>query len=167
MYSYSVPEQADCNNVLTECLLQCHVALRPLTVSPHSTQSNQSPPLCLTIMFIPALMLVLPALSLSATELLLEPSGGKAILVDSSLLTKRDAAPTQQAVDSQDSPQVVREENVKQNAQISHFQPVEKRAAILLDKIMYAVQKALDEDRAGKGSGGQHGNVASFTSVSH
>ena len=44
---------------------------------------------------------------------------------------------------------------------------MEKRAAILLDKIMYAVQKALDEDRNGKGSGGQHGNVASFTSVSY
>ena len=45
------------------------------------------------------------------------------------------------------------------------LQPVEKRAAILLDKIMYAVQKALDEDRSGKGAGGP-ANMASFTSVS-
>ena len=45
------------------------------------------------------------------------------------------------------------------------MQPVEKRAAILLDKIMYAVQKALDEDRNGKGAGGA-ANMASFTSVS-
>ena len=45
------------------------------------------------------------------------------------------------------------------------LQPVEKRAAILLDKIMYAVQKALDEDRSGKGAGGP-ANIASFTSVS-
>ena len=44
---------------------------------------------------------------------------------------------------------------------------MEKRAAILLDKIMYAVQKALDEDRNGKGTAAQHGNIASFTSVSH
>ena len=42
---------------------------------------------------------------------------------------------------------------------------MEKRAAILLDKIMYAVQKALDEDRNGKGAGGP-ANMASFTSVS-
>ena len=45
------------------------------------------------------------------------------------------------------------------------MQPVEKRAAILLDKIMYAVQKALDEDRNGKGAGGP-ANMASYTSVS-
>ena len=40
------------------------------------------------------LLLLLPALSLSATELLLEPSGGKAILVDSSLLAKRSPTTT-------------------------------------------------------------------------
>ena len=34
---------------------------------------------------------LLPALSLSATELLLEPSGGKAILIDTNLVTKRSS----------------------------------------------------------------------------
>ena len=61
------------------------------------------------------LLLLLPALSLSATELLLEPSGGKAILVDTSLLAKR--APTSSTVQtsqpSQDTPQVRRELRVK------------------------------------------------------
>ena len=43
---------------------------------------------------------------------------------------------------------------------------VDKRAAILLDKIMYAVQKALDEDtKKGRISNG-HPNLASFTGVS-
>ena len=36
---------------------------------------------------------VLPSLSLAATELLLEPSGGRAILVDSALVAKRSPAP--------------------------------------------------------------------------
>ena len=48
---------------------------------------------------------------------------------------------------------------------ISFFTQVEKRAAILLDKIMYAVQKALDEDKLGKGAGGAS-NIATYTSVS-
>ena len=34
---------------------------------------------------------LLPALSLSATELLLEPSGGKAILIDTNLVAKRSS----------------------------------------------------------------------------
>ena len=59
------------------------------------------------------LLLLLPAFSLSATELLLEPSGGKAILVDTSLLVKRTPATTsvreqtvQTSQPSQDSLQV-------------------------------------------------------------
>ena len=59
------------------------------------------------------LLLLLPALSLSATELLLEPSGGKAILVDTSLLVKRTPTTStvreqtvQTSQPSQDTPQV-------------------------------------------------------------
>ena len=36
---------------------------------------------------------MLPSLTLAATELLLEPSGGRAILVDSALVAKRSPAP--------------------------------------------------------------------------
>ena len=51
------------------------------------------------------------------------------------------------------------------NTLISPSPQVDKRAAILLDKIMYAVQKALDEDKNGKIAAG-HPNLASFASVS-
>ena len=71
--------------------------------------------LSLTAMVSPALVLLLPALALSATELLLEPSGGKAVLVDSSLV-KRDLAPPHKTVDSeddQDTLQVGRTEKVE------------------------------------------------------
>ena len=69
-----------------------------------------SPPLLLL------LLLLLPALSLSATELLLEPSGGKAVLVDTALLVKRTpATPVSQtgqtSQDSQDTLQVSGEKN--------------------------------------------------------
>ena len=61
------------------------------------------------------LLLLLPAHSLSATELLLEPSGGKAILVDTSLLAKRSptSSTVQTSQPSQDTPQVRRELRVK------------------------------------------------------
>ena len=38
-----------------------------------------------------AILLILPALTLSATEILLEPSGGRAILVDSNMVMKRSS----------------------------------------------------------------------------
>ena len=41
-----------------------------------------------------ALVLFLPALTLSATEILLEPTGGRAILVDSDMIIKRSSMTT-------------------------------------------------------------------------
>ena len=58
-------------------------------------------------MLISAVLLLLPALALSATELLLEPSGGKAILVDTALLDKRDVTAQQTELDRQDSQDTV------------------------------------------------------------
>ena len=58
-------------------------------------------------MLISAVLLLLPALALSATELLLEPSGGKAILVDTALLDKRDVTAQQTEMDRQDSQDTV------------------------------------------------------------
>jgi len=96
---------------------------------------------------------LLPALSLSATELLLEPSGGKAILIDTNLVAKRSSG----ALTPSDPPKV------SANNDEDEIPQVDKRAAILLDKIMYAVQKALDEDtKKGRISNG-HPNLASFT----
>merc|ERR1712045_759863 len=92
-------------------------------------------------------------LSLCATELLLEPSGGRAILVDSALVAKRSPAPP-----------AAEDAAVEEDTEIT--EKVDKRAAILLDKIMYAVQKALDEDKNGKIAAG-HPNLASFASARH
>ena len=58
-------------------------------------------------MLISAVLLLLPALALSATELLLEPSGGKAILVDTALLDKRDVTAHQTELDRQNSQDTV------------------------------------------------------------
>ena len=58
-------------------------------------------------MLISAVLLLLPALALSATELLLEPSGGKAILVDTALLDKRDVTAQQTELDRQNSQDTV------------------------------------------------------------
>ena len=41
--------------------------------------------------FFSAILLALPGLAWSATEILLEPSGGKAILVESDLVVKRNS----------------------------------------------------------------------------
>jgi len=100
--------------------------------------------------------LILPTFSLGATEILLEPSGGRAIVVDTDVLMKRNSPIIEDPIVEEKKSSDVSEENSEDKYK------VDKRAAILLDKIMYAVQKALDEDKNGKVTPG-HGNIAAFT----
>ena len=54
-----------------------------------------------------AILLILPGLTLSATEILLEPSGGKAILVESDLVVKRNTNTVNNVVEEQPETKVV------------------------------------------------------------
>merc|ERR1711892_310908 len=102
----------------------------------------------------------LPTMSLSTdTELLLEPTGGRAVLVDRSKMPSKRSPPPEQPEIIQVFPPGV-EETPAKDVKVEN-----KRAAILLDKIMYAVQKALDENKTpGKnGVAGIPGDLAAFT----
>merc|ERR1719220_568945 len=83
----------------------------------------------------------LAIMSVSAgTELLLEPSGGRALLVE-----KSETPP--KAREEADQPEIIQVFPAETDEIGGDDAKVEtKRAAILLDKIMYAVQKALDEN---------------------
>ena len=60
---------------------------------------------------------LLPAHSLSATELLLEPSGGKAILIDTNLVTKRSSG----ALTPSDPPKVSADGDEDEITQVKLF----------------------------------------------
>ena len=57
-------------------------------------------------------MALVPALTMSATELFLEPSGGKALLIDSDMLVKRSSQPQQKLV-PESSTEAATEDNQK------------------------------------------------------
>merc|ERR1711892_819177 len=110
------------------------------------------------------------------TELLLEPSGGRALLVERSQMPfKRSPAPAPQqpeiiqvfpGAEEAEEAEVAEVAEVAEEATPAKEIKVEtKRAAILLDKIMYAVQKALDENKIpGKaGVAATPGDLAAFT----
>merc|ERR1719481_1902987 len=96
---------------------------------------------------------------ISGTELLLEPSGGRALLLEKSEIPSKRSEMSAPPEIIQVFPTEPDETETKVES---------KRAAILLDKIMYAVQKALDENKVpGKdGVGATPADLAAFTGVS-